>query len=305
MPAKNKKQLNFFLLVKAFKENGEIGVKRQWKFLDGYKPRLTPVYIGKLVKTADSITDADLIDKTSGIEGDDQLGDTRKLKPGYWALFRGKYKIPNQTDEIPKEGKFIAQIKNVNQQKGVVNFNHNGFRNKYGQTMIIPKRANTSSLEFMYLDYALFSNIIKTGRSPEEISEERISIEESTRNIVRQIFLKEGAMTNRPLFKKGDKVKYKSSATNFFGYTTKIFTVIQNETRDSYGVYINQFDNIEPENAILYKEDNKIKEGSTIFNEKLSKNKLEIKNSHSNKKSVINKSDLVGYFIKDYILELA
>lgn len=191
MPSKNRKQFNFFLLVKAYKENGDIGVKRHWKFLEGYKPRLTPAYMEKLIKTANSITDADLIDKTSGVEGNDPLGDVRELKPGYWALFRGKYKVPGQTDEIPKEGEFIAQIKNVNQQKGVVNFNHNGFRNKYGQTMIIPKRANASSLEFMYLDYALFDNVIKTGRSPEEISEEKVSMEESIRKIVNNIFKEE------------------------------------------------------------------------------------------------------------------
>ena len=191
MPSKNRKQLNFFLLVKAYKENGEIGVKRQWKFLEGYKPRLTPAYMEKLIKTAKSITDADLIDMTSGVEGDDPIGDTRELKPGYWALFRGKYKVPEQTDDTPKEGEFIAQIKNVNQQKGVVNFNHNGFRNKYGQTMIMPKRANASSLEFMYLDYALFDNVIKTGRSPQEVAEEKENLEESVRKMVRKAFLKE------------------------------------------------------------------------------------------------------------------
>jgi hypothetical protein len=194
MPSKNKKQLNFFLLVKAFKENGEIGVKRQWKFLEGYKPRLTPAYMQKLVKTANSITDADLIDKTSGVEGNDPLGDTRELKAGYWALFRGKYRVPGQTDEVPREGEFIANIKNVNAQKGVVNFNHNGFRNQYGQTMIIPKRANASSLEHMYLDYALFDNIIKTGRTPEEVAKERDNLEE-VRKIIRNI-LKENLEDN-------------------------------------------------------------------------------------------------------------
>lgn len=90
MPSKNKKQLNLFLLVKAFKENGEIGVKRQLKHLEGYKPRLTAKYMEKLAKTALSITSADLIDMTSGIKGDNPLGDVKELKAGYWALFRGK-----------------------------------------------------------------------------------------------------------------------------------------------------------------------------------------------------------------------
>src|SRR3989304_455787 len=83
MPSKNKKQLNFFLLVKAYKESGENGVFRQLKHLEGYKPRLTPTYMNKLIKTAESIADSDLIDMTSGVEGENPLGDTRNLKANH------------------------------------------------------------------------------------------------------------------------------------------------------------------------------------------------------------------------------
>jgi len=189
MPSKNNKQLNFFRLVKAYKDNGDMGVYKQHKHLEGYKPMLTPSYMEKIVKTANSISGADLIDMTSGIVGDNPLGDNRDIKAGYWALFRGKYKTPGQTDEVPKEGEFIALIKRVDNQKRVVNFHYDGFRNKYGQTTIIPKRANVSNPEHMYLDYALFDNIIRTGKTPQEVAQPKESLEESIRKIVRE-FLK-------------------------------------------------------------------------------------------------------------------
>src|SRR3972149_2287763 len=179
MPSKNKKQLNFFLLVKAYKESGENGVFRQLKHLEGYKPRLTPTYMNKLIKTAESIADSDLIDMTSGVEGENPLGDTRNLKVGYWALFTGKYKPAGSKDEIPKEGEFIAQIKKVDNAKGLVEFNQKGFRNKYGNTIFIPRRAVVINQEFQYLDYALFDNVIRTGKNPQELAKPKENMEES------------------------------------------------------------------------------------------------------------------------------
>jgi len=189
MPSKNTKQLNFFLLVKGYKEGGTIGLQRALKLLKGYKPKLTTSYLAKLIDTANRIKEADLVDLTSGIEGQNPLGDNREIKAGYWALFRGKYKVPGQTDEVPREGEFIALIKRVDNQKKVVNFHHDGFRNKYGQTMIIPKRANVSSVEFMYLDYALFDNIIKTGKTPQEVAEPKEIMKEIRKTV--QNILKE------------------------------------------------------------------------------------------------------------------
>jgi hypothetical protein len=157
----------------------------------------------KIVKTANSISGADLIDMTSGIVGDNPLGDNRDIKAGYWALFRGKYKVPGQTDEVPREGEFIALIKRVDNQKKVVNFHHDGFRNKYGQTTIMPKRANVSSLEHMYLDYALFDNIIRTGKTPQEVAQPKESLEESIRKIVR-----------KTLFEQSIELKSKSDKGN-------------------------------------------------------------------------------------------
>jgi regulator of replication initiation timing len=194
MPSKNKKQLNFFLLVKAYKEYGEMGVFRQYKYLEGQKPKLTDEYMYKIIKTAENIKPADLIDLTSGTEVDNPVGDKKDLKAGYWALFRGKYKPKNSKDETHKEDEFVAMIKKVDNQKGVVNFNHNGFRNKFGQTMEIPKRANVSNPEFMFLDYALFDNIIRTGKTPQEVARERENLEE-VRKIIRNI-LKENLEDN-------------------------------------------------------------------------------------------------------------
>jgi hypothetical protein len=181
MPAKNKKQQNFFILVKAYKDGGEINLKRQYKFLDGSKSKLTPEYMAKIIKTASTIKDADLIDFTSGIEGDAILGDKRDLKAGFWARFRGKYRT---TKGEPREGEFIGYITRVDNSKGVVNFSHNGFRNMYGQTTEMPKRENVSSLEFQFLDYALFDNVIQTGKTWQEVVAKKPELYEQIKKII-------------------------------------------------------------------------------------------------------------------------
>lgn len=196
MPAKNNKQLNFFLLVKAYKEGGELGVMHQVKYLSGYKPRLNDVYMQKLAATAATISDADLIDKTSGIEGSDVVGDERELKPGYWALFRGKYKPTYSNDEVPKEGEFIAQIKRVNNQNKIVYFNLYDFRNSYGQKMDAPRRAQVTHPDFMYLDEALFDNVIKTGKTPQEVAKKRENMEESLRKTIRKVLFENQSFGN-------------------------------------------------------------------------------------------------------------
>jgi hypothetical protein len=122
---------------------------------------------------------------TSGIEGDNPIGDKRDLKAGYWALFRGKYKPSYSADEAPKEGEFIAQISRVDNQKGIVNFNPHDFRNKQGKKMAIPRRAVVTNPEHMFLDYAFFDNVIKTGKSPQEVAQVE-NLEEVIR-IVRNI----------------------------------------------------------------------------------------------------------------------
>lgn len=186
MPSKNKKQLNFFLLVKAYKEYGEMGVFRQYKYLEGPKQKITDEYMNKIIKTAGSIKPADLIDMTSGIESDNPIGDKKELKAGYWALFRGKYKPRNSKDETPKEGEFIAMIKRVDNQKGFVTFHQHNFRNKFGQTIEIPRRAEITHPEHLYLDFSSFDNVIRTGKTPAEVARERENLEE-VRKIVRKI----------------------------------------------------------------------------------------------------------------------
>lgn len=180
MPAKNQKQLNFFKLVKAYKEAGEMGVYRQYKFLEGSKSKLTPDYMAKITKTAATIKDADLLDFVSGIEGDTIVGDKRDLKAGYWARFRGKFRT---TTGEPREGEFIALITRVDHSKGVVNFSHHGFRNMYGNTTEMPKRENVSNLQFQHLDYALFDNVLQTGKTWQEVVKKRDAIQEIIRKI--------------------------------------------------------------------------------------------------------------------------
>lgn len=176
MPAKNKKQLNFFLLVKGFKEGQEIGLKTAYKRLEGYKPRLTSEYIDKVKKAAWTIQDADLLDLTSGIESENPVGDKRELKVGYWALFLGKARIsPTET----KENEYIGKITRVDNSKMIVNFNHNDFRNKFGAKILPVKRAEILDNNFQYLDYSSFDNIIKTGKTPEEVAKKRELVSEN------------------------------------------------------------------------------------------------------------------------------
>ena len=176
MPAKNKKQLNFFLLVKGFKDGQDIGLKTAYKRLEGYKPRLTPEYIDKIKKAAWTIQDADLLNLTSGIESEAVLGDKKDLKVGYWALFRGKTRIsPAET----KENEYIGKITRVDNSKMIVNFNINDFRNKFGVRILPVKRVDISDNNFQYLDYSSFDNIIKTGKTPEEVAKKRELVSEN------------------------------------------------------------------------------------------------------------------------------
>lgn len=170
MPSKSKHQQNYFKLVKAYKDFGYKGFFTTWKEIFGQRPYPSSTYINKVIKTSQKIKDADLQDLASGIEGQSVVGDKLDIRVGYWALFKGKYR---DSKGIPQENKFIAQIKRVDFNKSIVNFNHFEFYNRFGARTETPRRLVVTDAEFQFLDYAYFKDIIKTGKKVKDIAETR------------------------------------------------------------------------------------------------------------------------------------
>lgn len=170
MPALSKKQQNYFRLVKAYKDGSYKAFFSTWREIFGKRPYPSKEYISKVVETSKKIKDADLLDLASGVEGENVIGDKRDIKVGYWALFKGKYR---DSKGIPKENKFIAQIKRVDFNNGIANFNRFGFYNRFGARTETPLRVVVTHPEFQFLDYAYFRDIIKTGKTIKDISEPR------------------------------------------------------------------------------------------------------------------------------------
>jgi hypothetical protein len=94
MPSKNKKQFNLFKNVKAFVDGGENLLLKTWRETNPGR-KITDEDFVKIKKIADSIKYADLEDLTSGIVGDETLGNVLEVKVGYWMKFKSKYKVGN------------------------------------------------------------------------------------------------------------------------------------------------------------------------------------------------------------------
>lgn len=172
MPSKTKNQLNYFKLVKSFKDDGIKGFFNKWRELFGTRRFPDREYINKIIDISKKIKSADLEDMASGIEGEEVLGDTREFKVGYWARFKGRYRKP---DGKIYENEFIAPIKNVNFSSNIVSFNINDIYNKTGGR-ILPlnlKRANIIDPQFQYLDYAYFNDVIKTAKTKNELTDKK------------------------------------------------------------------------------------------------------------------------------------
>lgn len=170
MPSKTKKQQNYFRLIKAYKDSGYKGFFSTWKEIFGTRPYPSSDYINKAIETSKKIKYADLEDLASGVEGEQVVGDTREIKVGYWALFKGKYR--NSKGE-PKDGTFVSRIKRVDYNNRIANFNVNDFYNRFGGKTEALRRLNVSHPEFQWLDYAYFNDIIKTGKDKKDVTELR------------------------------------------------------------------------------------------------------------------------------------
>jgi hypothetical protein len=170
MPSKSKKQQNYFRLIKAYKDGGYKELFGTWRSIFGNRPYPDSDYINKIIETSKKIKYADLEDLASGVEGEPVVGDTRDIKVGYWALFKGRYR--NSKGE-PSEGVFVSRIKRVDNNNGIANFNINDFYNRFGAKTEVLRRVSVTHPEFQWLDYAYFKDIIKTGKDKKDVAELR------------------------------------------------------------------------------------------------------------------------------------
>ena len=185
MASKNKKQFNLFKNVKAFVDGGENLLLKTWRETNPGR-KITDEDFIKIKKIADSIKYADLEDLTSGIVGDETLGNILEVKVGYWMKFKSKYKVGN----LEKENVFIAKITKVRPDEKIVTFNYQDIYNKNAIKINPLKRTNASSTEQIWLDYVHFNQIQETAKSKEELIMKN-EIRKLVRNILEESFLKD------------------------------------------------------------------------------------------------------------------
>ena len=119
----------------------------------------------KIKKIANSINYADLEDLTSGIVGDEVLGNQLEIKVGYWMKFKTKYKSGN----IEKEGTFIAKITKLRPNEKIAIFNPQDIYNINAVKINPLKRTNASTAEQIWLDYVFFNEIKEIAKSKDEL----------------------------------------------------------------------------------------------------------------------------------------
>jgi len=185
MPSKNKKQLNLFKNVKAFVDGGENLLLKTWRETNPGR-KITDEDFIKIKKIADSIKYADLEDLTSGIVGDETLGNILEVKVGYWMKFKSKYKFGN----LEKENVFIAKITKVRPEEKIAIFSYQDIYNKNAIKINPLKRTNASSTEQIWLDYAHFNQIQETAKTKEELIMKN-EIRKLIRNILAESFSKD------------------------------------------------------------------------------------------------------------------
>lgn len=185
MPSKNKKQFNLFKNVKAFVDGGENLLLKTWRETNPGR-KITDEDFIKIKKIADSIKYADLEDLTSGIIGDETLGNVLEVKVGYWMKFKSKYKVGN----LEKENVFIAKIAKVRPDEKIASFNYQDIYNKNAIKINPLKRINASSTEQIWLDYVHFNQIQETAKSKEELIMKN-EIRKLVRNILEESFSKD------------------------------------------------------------------------------------------------------------------
>lgn len=171
MPSASKKQLNYFLLVKAYQDGGPDALVNKWKILYPKRRLPTEEYLEKIINTSDRIDPADLEDLTSGVEGDKVLGDKHEYKVGYWMKFSSWYR---SAQGERKQGVFIAKISKVRPDIKLIGFNSEQLHNKNGVKIAPLRRAKISDPNFMWLDFAYFNQVIETSKDKDSLMEKQI-----------------------------------------------------------------------------------------------------------------------------------
>lgn len=183
MPSKTKKQLNFFKLVKAYVDGGPKEFMITWKNM--YASNYPSVKVVEKIKdVAEKINYADLEDMTSGIEGEDVLGDKRDIKVGYWIKFEAPYR--DYRNNLSK-GTFITKINKIRPQEKIVQFSSEDLHSIRGARIGAVKRAyGATTVENLWIDFAHFNQIKETAKTKEELT-----MKNEIRKIVRDLLSEE------------------------------------------------------------------------------------------------------------------
>jgi len=221
MPSKTKKQLNFFKLVKAYKDNGPEGVMSMWGKLFPGRKMPTADNLEKITNVSDKIDYADLEDLASGVDGDEVLGDSKEIKVGYWMKFDSWFS--NHKGEKGK-ATFIAKIKSVRPDIKLVNFNSEDIYNKNGTKIAPVRRSKISSTERMWLDYAYFDQIKETAKDKKDLT-----MKNEIRKIVREV-LSENYINEVET----------DGEMHFIGSSTLKFRKIKGEDKYFYDIEVNE-----------------------------------------------------------------
>ncbi len=187
MPSKSKKQLNLFKLVKAYTDNGFLGLNNLWGKLYPNR-KLSDYEIEKIENISKTINYSDLEDMASGIVGDESFGDSREFKVGYWMKFEAWYL--NYKGEKNKNT-FITKISRVRPDIKLVNFNSDELYNKNGIRISPVKRSRITDLDNVWLDFAYFDQIKETAKTKDELVMKN-EIRKMVRNLLSETFESEG-----------------------------------------------------------------------------------------------------------------
>jgi hypothetical protein len=179
MPAKSKKQLNFFKLVKAYVDSGPEGVMNMWGKLFPKRKPPTAEQLEKIVNTSKSIKPADLEDMVSGVDGDEVFGNNKDFKVGYWMKFDSWY---STYQGQKKRGTFIAKIKRVRPDINLLNFNSEDIYSESGAKIAPVRRPRISSPDFIWLDFAYFDQIKETAKEKKDLT-----MKNEIRKLVREV----------------------------------------------------------------------------------------------------------------------
>lgn len=109
---------------------------------------------------------------------------------------------------------------------------------------------------------------------------------------------------DRELFKKGDTVRFYRGISHWDIYHKKPFKVLEDELSEKYsGVWVDELGEVMGEDIVMYRRGDQIRKAEVLYNFDIPNSRVELKDLEDNQTTLINKEDLVGFLMKDYILE--